>query len=66
MDWAQYYWWTHDEPELSITEARPYDYAQHYSYMRWYYKRVITTTWYEMNIEEQLNQPNTAPRGAYR
>jgi hypothetical protein len=27
MDWAQYYWWAQDESELSITEARLYDFA---------------------------------------
>jgi hypothetical protein len=27
MDWAQYYWWAQDESELSITEARSYDFA---------------------------------------
>jgi hypothetical protein len=27
VDWAQ------DEAELSITKTRPYDYAQHYTYM---------------------------------
>jgi hypothetical protein len=28
VDWAQYYWWAQDEPELPIT--RPYNYAQLY------------------------------------
>jgi hypothetical protein len=32
VDWAQYYWWAQDEPELSITESRSYDYAQHYTH----------------------------------
>jgi hypothetical protein len=31
IDWAEYYWWAQNEPELPITESRPYDYAQHYT-----------------------------------
>jgi hypothetical protein len=33
VDWAQYYWRAQDEPELPITESRPYDFTQHYTYM---------------------------------
>jgi hypothetical protein len=33
IDWAEYYWWAQDEPKLPITESRPYDYAQYYTYM---------------------------------
>jgi hypothetical protein len=33
VDWAQYYWWARNEPELPIIEVRPYDYAQYYIYM---------------------------------
>jgi hypothetical protein len=43
VDWAQYYWWAQNEPELPITESRPYDYAQHYTYKEWYYKRGMGT-----------------------
>jgi hypothetical protein len=57
VDWTQYYLWAQDEPELPITEAWPYDYAQHYAYMGWYYKREMTTIWYEMNTDELLSQP---------
>jgi hypothetical protein len=62
VDWAQYYWWVQDEPELSITEVRPYNYAQHYVYMEWYCKREMTTIWYGINIEEQLSQPVPHPK----
>jgi hypothetical protein len=57
IDLAPYYWRAQDEPELPITEARTYDYAQHYAYMGWYYKRGMDTIWYVMNTEEQLSQP---------
>jgi hypothetical protein len=33
IDWTEYYWWAQDEPKLPITESRPYDYAQYYTYM---------------------------------
>jgi hypothetical protein len=33
IDWAQYYWWAYGEPELPIKESRPYDLAEHYTYM---------------------------------
>jgi hypothetical protein len=61
IDWVQYYWWAQDEPELPITESRPYDYAQHYMYMGWYYKREMATIWYDMNTDEQLCQPLPYP-----
>jgi hypothetical protein len=61
IDWAEYYWWAQDEPELPITESRPYDYAQHYTYMGWYYKRGITIIWYGMNTDEHLSQPLPHP-----
>jgi hypothetical protein len=61
VDWAQYYWWAQNEPELPITESRPYDYAQHYTYMGWYYKREMTTIWYDMDIDEHLSQPLPHP-----
>jgi hypothetical protein len=53
---AQYYWWAQNEPELLITESRPYDYAQHYTYMGWYYKRVMATIWYDMYTDDHLSQ----------
>jgi hypothetical protein len=55
VNWVQYYWWAQDELELPITESRPYDYAQHYTYMGWYYKRGMTIIWYGMNTEEYLS-----------
>jgi hypothetical protein len=61
IDWVEYYWWEQDEPELPITESRPYDYAQHYTYMGWYYKRGMTTIWYGMNTDEHLSQPLPHP-----
>jgi hypothetical protein len=61
IDWAQYYWWAQDEPELPITESRPYDYAQHYTYMGWYYKRGMNTIWYGMDTDEHLSQPSPHP-----
>jgi hypothetical protein len=55
VDWAQYYWWALDEPELPITELQPYDYVQYYTYMGWYYKRVMATIWYDMDTDEHLS-----------
>jgi hypothetical protein len=42
-------------PELPITESRPYDYAQHYTYMGWYYKKGMATIWYDMDTDEHLS-----------
>jgi hypothetical protein len=53
--------WTQDEPELPITESRLYDFVQHYTYMRWYYKREMSIILYGMNTEEQLSQPLSHP-----
>jgi hypothetical protein len=61
VDWTQYYWWAQDEPKLPITESRPYDYVQYYTYMRWYYKRRMSTIRYIMNTDEQLSQPLPHP-----
>jgi hypothetical protein len=61
IDWAQYYWWAQDEPKLSITESRPYDFAQHYMFMGWYNKRGMTTIWYDINTDEHLSRPLPHP-----
>jgi hypothetical protein len=61
IDWAEYYWWAQDDPELPITKSRPYDYAQHYTYMGWYYKRGMAKIWYGMNTDEHLSQPLLHP-----
>jgi hypothetical protein len=53
----KYYLWAHDDPELPITETRLYNFAEHFVYMSWYYKRGMAMIWYMMNIDEQLSQP---------
>jgi hypothetical protein len=50
-----------DEPELPITETRPYYFVEYFVYMGWYYKRVLATIWYGMNTDEQLSQPVSHP-----
>jgi hypothetical protein len=30
MDWEKYYWRTQDEPDLPVTETRPYNFAEHF------------------------------------
>jgi hypothetical protein len=34
-----YYWWAQDESNLAITDTRLCDFAKHFEYMDWYYKR---------------------------